>query len=57
MGLRFTSAYLHDGRARTVEDAIAAHESPGSEGNDAVAEFRALGPTDREELLRFVKAL
>lgn len=57
MGLRFMPALLHDGRARTVEDAILAHEGPGSEANDAVAVFRALGPADRDELLAFVRAL
>lgn len=57
MGLRFMPAFLHDGRARTIEEAIAAHDGPGSEGRGAVAAFRGLTPTERDELLQFVRAL
>jgi CxxC motif-containing protein (DUF1111 family) len=57
MGLRFMPAFLHDGRARTIEEAVAAHEGPGSEGNGAVAAFRALAPSDRDEVVAFVRGL
>jgi CxxC motif-containing protein (DUF1111 family) len=57
IGLRFFPAFLHDGRARTVEAAILAHEGPGSEGNAAVTAFRALSPEDRRALLDFVGGL
>ncbi len=45
---------LHDGRARTVADAIAHH---GGEAASARARFRALSPLDRERLLAFVSSL
>lgn len=57
LGLRFLSSFLHDGRARTVEQAVLAHAGAGSEANDSVARFRALSPADRRELLRFVEGL
>jgi len=57
IGLRFFSAYLHDGRAHTVEEAVLAHGGEGSEAEVSVHRFRALGPSDRDELLRFVAAL
>lgn len=57
MGLRFMPAFLHDGRARTIEEAIAAHDGPGSEGSVSVATFRGLTPAEREELLQFVRSL
>jgi CxxC motif-containing protein (DUF1111 family) len=50
-------AYLHDGRARTLTDAITAHESEGSEANAAVARFKALSEADRATLLDFVQSL
>jgi CxxC motif-containing protein (DUF1111 family) len=57
MGLRFARAFMHDGRAGTVDEAIAAHEGPGSEANGSVKRFRALAAADRAELLRFVGGL
>ncbi|NNM73403.1 di-heme oxidoredictase family protein [Enterovirga aerilata] len=45
---------LHDGRARTVAEAIDLH---GGEGAAARARFRALPPADRERLLAFVSTL
>ncbi len=50
-GLRYRSAYLSDGRARTLPDAIRAH---GGEGAASRAGFEALDPSDREALLRFL---
>lgn len=45
---------LHDGRARSVEDAVAAH---GGEGAGARARFRALSAEDRRLLLDYLKSL
>jgi CxxC motif-containing protein (DUF1111 family) len=57
IGLRFLPTLLHDGRARTVEQAIFAHGEPDSEARDAVALFRALADAERQELVNFVEAL
>ena len=57
VGLRFNRSYLHDGRALTVEAAIAAHAGEGSQGDVAGAAFAALGAGERAALLRFVEGL
>jgi CxxC motif-containing protein (DUF1111 family) len=57
IGLRFNRTFLHDGRAKTVEEAVLAHEGEGSEANGSVARFRALSGDDRAALLEFVAAL
>lgn len=57
IGLRHLNAYMHDGRAVTLEAATLAHEGPGSQANDSVARFRALSAADRRALLDFVGAL
>ena len=57
IGLRHLPSFLHDGRAKTVELAVLAHEGEGSEANDSVSRFRALSPGDRAALLAFVEAL
>jgi CxxC motif-containing protein (DUF1111 family) len=57
IGLRFDKAYLHDGRARTVEEAILLHDGDGSEAASSIARFRALSPSDHDTLLAFVRAL
>lgn len=44
---------LHDGRARSIEDAIALH---GGEAAKARAAFQALPAPDREGLVRFVES-
>jgi len=54
IGLRFSTLYLHDGRASTVEDAILAH---AGEAAAATAAFRALSAPDRALLLAYVEAL
>jgi CxxC motif-containing protein (DUF1111 family) len=46
--------YLHDGRARGVEEAILWHGGEGAASRDA---FRALSGADRARLVRFVEAL
>jgi CxxC motif-containing protein (DUF1111 family) len=57
LGLRFNKSYLHDGRARDIDEAIRAHASPGSEANDSVARYEALREADRLALDAFVGAL
>jgi CxxC motif-containing protein (DUF1111 family) len=57
IALRFQRAYLHDGRALTIEEAILKHAGPGSEANGSVAAFQALGPAERQALLTFVQGL
>jgi len=46
--------YLHDGRARTLEEAIEYH---GGEGAESRARFLALSSEDRARLLRFLESL
>lgn len=53
-GLKFEPSYLHDGRAKTVEDAIMAHDGQGA---DAKRRFSALRPQDRGALLDFLSSL
>lgn len=46
--------YLHDGRARTLVDAIEFH---GGEAATSRENFRDLGPADRVRLIRFLESL
>lgn len=46
--------YLHDGRARNVEEAILWH---GGEAKSSRDKFKQLSKANREELINFVKAL
>jgi CxxC motif-containing protein (DUF1111 family) len=57
IGLRFNRTLLHDGRAKTVEQAILGHRGEGSEANDSVDQYQALSAEDRSTLIDFVKAL
>lgn len=57
MGLRYNKTYLHDGRARSVEEAVLAHESTGSQANDAVKKFQSLTSEAHQALLHFVEGL
>ncbi|MGZ3457000.1 MAG: di-heme oxidoredictase family protein [Archangium sp.] len=57
IGLRFFQVYLHDGRAKTVRDAILAHQGPGSEANDSVSRFQALSSSEQTALIDFVTSL
>jgi CxxC motif-containing protein (DUF1111 family) len=54
MGLRLMEFFLHDGRAKTVEEAILLH---GGEGAPARDRFRALTEADRAALLEFLRSL
>ena len=46
--------YLHDGRARTLEEAILWH---GGEGGKAAANFKAMGMDDKSALIKFLQSL
>ncbi|MBX7137440.1 MAG: thiol oxidoreductase [Oligoflexia bacterium] len=46
--------YMHDGRARTLEEAILWHGGEGARSRDG---FKALNKTQREQLVRFLKSL
>lgn len=53
-GLRFRTAYLHDGRAATLEQAIALH---GGEARTARESWFRLTPPERTLLLKFLGSL
>jgi CxxC motif-containing protein (DUF1111 family) len=53
-GLRFITTYLHDGRATTLEQAIAAHDGQGRGSRDR---FAALPGNAKAKLLAFLRSL
>ena len=53
-GYRDTGPYLHDGRAETLEEAVALH---GGQGTQAARRFFALAPEDRARVESFLKSL
>ncbi len=54
MGLRLATQFLHDGRAKTPEQAIQMHGGEGMRSRDL---FEALPAADRAALLTFLKTL
>ena len=54
MGLRFKTAFLHDGRAPSIDEAIRQH---AGEGTRAVRRYAALGDVGRAALLKFLSRL
>jgi len=56
IGLRFNRTFMHDGRAHDIDEAIAAHGSPGSEANESVALYRGMSAADQGALLAFVES-
>lgn len=54
MGLRFGTAFMHDGRALTIQQAIAAH---GGEAARARSRFARLSLFERFALLKFLRSL
>ncbi|MBP0021447.1 MAG: c-type cytochrome [Cyanobacteria bacterium SBLK] len=48
------SSYLHDGRARTLEEAILWHDG---EAKNSKAQFQAMSQSDRDALIRFLRSL
>ena len=57
VGLRFNRVLLHDGRARTLSEAILAHDGEGSEARASIALFRGLSAAEQAALLAYVGAL
>ncbi|HZJ52718.1 MAG TPA: di-heme oxidoredictase family protein [Myxococcaceae bacterium] len=57
VGLRYLAAYLHDGRATTLREAVLDHGAPGSEAAGTVQRFVALTPEDQDALLAFLGGL
>jgi hypothetical protein len=55
-GVADTGPWLHDGRARTLKEAIAFHSSPGSEANPVIAAFTQLSPSDQQAVVDFLLA-
>jgi CxxC motif-containing protein (DUF1111 family) len=53
-GLRDSAPYLHDGRAKTVADAVALH---GGEGLTAAQAYKRLSKKEREEVELFLLTL
>ena len=53
-GLRFINRYLHDGRATTLEQAIAAHDGQGRASSDR---FTALTADGKAKLIAFLRSL
>jgi CxxC motif-containing protein (DUF1111 family) len=53
-GLHSTAPYMHDGRASTIEEAVAAHEGEASQSRLAVEAF---GLDQRAALLAFLRSL
>lgn len=54
MGLRFSSTFMHDGRATSIADAIRLH---GGEGSRARDKFNRLSSRQRDALLRFLSSI
>jgi CxxC motif-containing protein (DUF1111 family) len=53
-GLRLLTTFLHDGRARTIEDAILAHDG---QGRAARRRFAALRASEKAALMAFLRTL
>lgn len=53
-GLRFRTFYLHDGRSRSIDEAIRLH---GGEASKVVERYRQLSRTQRNQLLEFLSRL
>jgi CxxC motif-containing protein (DUF1111 family) len=53
-GFRDSGPYLHDGRAQTLEQAVAMH---GGQGSASAIKFFQLSPTERLQLEAFLKSL
>lgn len=56
-GVGDTGPWLHDGRARTLHEAIIGHEGVGSEANDSVAAYRSLSDNEQQALVSFLRSL
>jgi len=54
MGLHLMPSFLHDGRAKTLEEAVTLH---GGEAARARDRFQSLSGVDRAALMKFLKSL
>jgi len=54
MGMRLVTQFMHNGRAKTPEQAIEMHGGEGARARDL---FAALPPADRAALVAFLKTL
>ncbi len=57
IGMSLAKTFLHDGRAKSLEEAIILHGGPGSEAAESAQRFQDLDDDDRAALLAFVQAL
>ena len=53
-GVASSAPYMHDGRAATLEEAIAMH---GGQGDRAAQNFTQLRPEQQSQLIAFLKTL
>jgi CxxC motif-containing protein (DUF1111 family) len=53
-GLRLRKHYLHDGRARTLQEAISLH---GGQAASSQKAFRQLSPAEKDSLIAFLNSL
>jgi len=56
-GVADTGPWLHDGRARTLREAILLHKSNGSEANPVIDSFLQLSATDQSAIVNFLLTL
>jgi CxxC motif-containing protein (DUF1111 family) len=49
--------FLHDGRTTDLLVAIQEHASDGSEATEVIENFNALSPSQRQDLLNFLRSL
>jgi CxxC motif-containing protein (DUF1111 family) len=49
--------FLHDGRTSNLLEAIAAHQSKGSEANSVVDRFHKLKVEEQQNILNFLRSL
>lgn len=57
IGMRFSRTFLHDGRASTIDAAIRAHASEGSEASPSVRAYEAMTDAERASIAAFVLSL
>jgi CxxC motif-containing protein (DUF1111 family) len=57
IALRFQRSFMHDGRARTIAEAVLAHGGAGSQANVSVEKWNQLSEAERSALVRFVLSL
>ena len=56
-GVADTGPWLHDGRARTLKQAILQHEGEGSDANEVMDEFKSRSVDEQQKIVRFLESL